>query len=49
MDDYKWTTGNDGSLKHNRVIDFGASGGVHELHNSKSGEVYVQNLIVNDY
>ena len=44
MDEYNWTTGNEGDVKHNRVIEAHANGGVHELLNRKSGEVLFMSL-----
>ena len=52
MEDIKddgWTTGDDGNLKHNRVIDIGAYRELHELQNIKSREVCDPIIIVDHY
>jgi len=47
--DNGWTTGDDRNLIHSRVIDVGTSWGLHELQNSKSGEVCHPIIMVNHY
>lgn len=42
---FAWTAGTDVSISHIRIIDSGASGEVHELYNSGTGQTFARKLI----